>query len=871
MHYLYVFNNLYMKIRLYIGVVVILFSLIQNATASQSVRTIENINREWKYFRGDINDASLSSYDDSGWEQIGLPHSFSIPYFLSPDFYVGYGWYRKTINFSKNDLKSSLSLEFDGVFQEAEIFLNGQLAGTHRGGYTGFTIDISKFAKAGKNQIAVRVNNLWQADLAPRGGEHVFSGGIYRNVRLVKKNPIHIDWCGNFVTTPTLKENNGSQSIVNIKSDVINTSKEDRELKFKVSILDKELKTIASGSQKMTVDAGTNVTFDINTDNILSPSLWSPSNPTLYTALCQLYSGNTLIDEEQVSFGFRYFEWTADHGFFLNGEHFYFRGANVHQDQAGWGDAVTEAASRRDVQMVKDAGMDMIRGSHYPHSPAFAEACDEIGILFWSEAPFWATAGTKKDGSWTASGYPVRDQDIAGFEKSALDQLEEMIKINRNHPSIFVWSMCNEPFFSDNSTLPAVKSFLSKMVEFSHQLDPTRVAAIGGAQRPLGNNRIDLVGDVAGYNGDGANIEDFQNPGIPNVVTEYGSTTADRPGAYIPGWGDLARNDGWKGVEWRSGQSLWCAFDHGSIFGNDMAKLGFVDYFRLPKRQWYWYRNEYKGIPAPIWPSEGNPALLKLDASKTKGISTDGTDDVQLTVTVCDISGKHINNSPDVELVIVSGPGEFPTGRSISFSKNTDIKILDGQAAIAIRSYYSGKTVIEARSNGLKTASIELEFIGEYRFKEGKSQVIEKREYVRYVKGEDAVFQNFGLNNPTFSSPNVKGHSAGMSVDGDKSTFWQPLKQAGDKNIYLTLDTERTVVMNSALLVFTNTFNGEFQIETSLDNISWKKTGYKIDSSDSDIKVTFDTSVEARYLRVTFLSENEAKLAEISVYGLLSK
>ena len=272
-----------MKIRLYIGVVVILFTLIQNVTASQSVRNIEKINREWKYLRGDIDDASLSNYDDSGWEQIGLPHSFSIPYFLSPDFYVGYGWYRKTINFSKNDLESSLSLEFDGVFQEAEIFLNGQLAGTHRGGYTGFTIDISKFAKAGKNQIAVRVNNLWKADLAPRGGEHVFSGGIYRNVRLVKKNPIHIDWCGNFVTTPTLKENNGTRSIVNIKSDVINASKEDRNLTFKVSIMDKELKTISSGSQEMKVEAGTNVTFDINTDNIFSPSLWSPSSPTLYT------------------------------------------------------------------------------------------------------------------------------------------------------------------------------------------------------------------------------------------------------------------------------------------------------------------------------------------------------------------------------------------------------------------------------------------------------------------------------------------------------------------------------------------------------------------------------------------------------------
>ena len=119
------------------------------------------------------------------------------------------------------------------------------------------------------------------------------------------------------------------------------------------------------------------------------------------------------------------------------------------------------------------------------------------------------------------------------------------------------------------------------------------MAAVGGAQRPLGDDRIDKIGDVAGYNGDGANIADFQQPGIPSVVTEYGSTLAERPGKYMPGWGDLARDEGWKGREWRSGQAIWCGFDHGSIFGESMARLGIVDYFRLPKRSWYWYRNEY--------------------------------------------------------------------------------------------------------------------------------------------------------------------------------------------------------------------------------------------------------------------------------------
>ena len=173
--------------------------------APGGVRELINLNRGWTYLRGDHPGAEQVDYDDSEWEHIGLPHSFSIPYFLSSDFYTGYGWYRRTVDLSNADMRKDIFLEFDGVFQEAEIYVNGSLAGTHRGGYTGFSVRITPYARPGHNVVAVRVNNLWRADLAPRGGEHVFSGGIYRNVRLVKKNPVHIDWYGTLVTTPTLR------------------------------------------------------------------------------------------------------------------------------------------------------------------------------------------------------------------------------------------------------------------------------------------------------------------------------------------------------------------------------------------------------------------------------------------------------------------------------------------------------------------------------------------------------------------------------------------------------------------------------------------------------------------------------------------
>lgn len=356
-------------------------------------------------------------------------------------------------------------------------------------------------------------------------------------------------------------------------------------------------------------------------------------------------------------------------GIFLNGEHLYFKGANVHQDHAGWGDAVTETGMRRDIRLVKEAGFDLIRGSHYPHSPAFSQACDEIGMLFWAENAFWGIGGHKGDGYWNASAYPVNESDRAEFENSVKAQLKELIRIHRNHPSIIVWSMSNEPFFTAPETINPMRKLLEETVKLSKQLDPTRPAAVGGAQRPLGEKRIDKLGDIAGYNGDGSYIPEFQQPGMPTVVSEYGSTTADRPGEYDPGWGDLAKNNAQNGFPWRSGQAIWCAFDHGSIAGSALGKMGIIDYFRIPKRAWYWYRNAYKGITPPEWPQEGTPARISLVADRTDNIKADGTDDVMLSITILDASGKPVSNSPAVKLDILSGPGEFPTGTSILFEK----------------------------------------------------------------------------------------------------------------------------------------------------------------------------------------------------------
>jgi beta-galactosidase len=520
-------------------------------------------------------------------------------------------------------------------------------------------------------------------------------------------------------------------------------------------------------------------------------------------------------DEFRTRFGIRWFTWTADDGFTLNGKHRYFHGADVHQDHAGWGDAVTDEGARRDVAMVKEAGFDFIRGSHYPHKPAFADACDELGVLFWSENDFWGIGGYKGDGYFNASSYPTVEADQAPFEAHVLQSLAEMIRINRNHPSIIVWSMSNEPYFSPAAVMPKVRALLAKEVAESHQLDPTRPAAIGGAQR----GGIDLIGDVAGYNGDGARL--FIHPKVASAVTEYGSAKEDRPGTYDPHLRDLA---GQPEFPWRGGQAIWSMYDHGSVAGAE-GTTGIVDYFRLPKRGWYWYRNALAGVAPPVWPVEGKAAGLKLTASSPVIAHADGTDDVQVIVTVVDAAGKQISNTPDVTLEVVSGPGEFPTGRSIAFKKGTDIPILDGQAAIEFRSYYAGTTVIRATSPGLPAARLTVVSKGAPEYVAGKSPEFAPGPYVRFIGRMQTVAEqvaNIALDRPTNASSMAAGHQSKLATDGDNATYWAAAADASGPQWWES-DLEGVYDVSAVSVRFAGTGSYGYEIQGSTDDrMSWK-------------------------------------------------
>jgi len=852
----------YRKIGLLASGVLLILAASAVLSHAQSMRQRKVIDADWPFYLGDAQGAEAVHFDDAGWQHIGLPHSFGIPYFGATRFYVGYGWYRKHVSLKTIRPDQRIALEFEAAFQDAEVFVNGQRVGDHLGGYTGFSFDITKDLHPGDNVIAVRLNNNWNPQLNPRAGEHNFNGGIYRNVYLVTTSDLHVDWYGTFVTTPGLSKAGGP---VHIATDIRNDSGRERHFVLITDILDAAGHKVSTARSAESIPANSTMTFQQQTPFVPEPALWSPQHPNMYSAHTHVLDGKRTVDDYVTAFGFRWIRWTADQGFFLNGEHYYFHGADAHQDHAGWGDAVTNSGIARDVRLIKEAGMDFIRGSHYPHSPVFSDECDRQGVMLWSENSFWGTAGSKEEGFWTASAYPPDEKDQKPFQENVRRSLAEMIRIHRNHPSIVAWSMGNEIFFSNRDLMPKVRTFLAELVQETHELDPTRPAAIGGVQR----GQLDHIGDVAGYNGDGATL--FINPGIPNVVTEYGSVESVRPGNYDPGWGDLK---GQPQFAWRSGQVLWCAFDHGSIFVGP-GSMGMVDYFRLPKQQWYWYRNAYRGIAPPEPARSGTPARLGLTTDVPGPIRADGTGDVQVIVSVEDVSGKRISNSPPVKLEIVSGPGEFPTGRSIQFAPNSEIVIRDAEAAMEMRSYPSGEVHVRATSPGLTPAEITVKAEGGLAFIPGVTPLAANRPVVSY--GGDRLQisvqpTEIALNHPTGSSSNAEGHSSQFANDGDPNTYWQPAASATGE-IWWQVDFEHRCDVRFVRLSLGAPAAYRYVIELAEEEGNWRPL---IDRSSntkvaSELNERLPDSTRTRLLRIVFLplpDGSPIQLHEVRVLGV---
>ena len=412
--------------------------------------------------------------------------------------------------------------------------------------------------------------------------------------------------------------------------------------------------------------------------------------------------------------------------------------------------------------------MNTIRGSHYPHHPYFAQVCDEEGILFWSEMCFWGTGGDKRDGFWVSSAYPPKEEDQKDFEKSCLDQLEEMIRSQRSHPSIICWSMCNEVFFTDAPVKDKAKELIRKMVERSHELDPSRPAAVGGAQR----DGFDVLGDLAGYNGDGAAL--YHDPGFPSLVSEYGSSIETRPGKFEPRFTDGTEID----YPWRSGKILWCGFHHGSIF-DGMGSMGMIDYYRLPLACWYWYREHLAGKRAPKPKKEGTPYQIRL-SSDVNRFRANGQEDAWICAELLDQEGNPISNEIELTFTVEKGDGIFPTGKTITFSPEKK-NMLDGLAAIEFRSWYGGENVICATADGVKSAKICIFADGEPK---PKNTMLNLMLPPPYTVGEPKPKERYdeATRHPVFADSFEIGHEP-YFVTAEEEGSWMPKMSDSSKHL----------------------------------------------------------------------------------------
>ena len=360
----------------------------------------------------------------------------------------------------------------------------------------------------------------------------------------------------------------------------------------------------------------------------------------------------------------------------------------MHQNRGGWGDAGTRSGIRRDVAMIKDLGMNLIRGSHYPHHPYFAEECDRQGLLFWSELHFWGIGGENVEGYWFASAYPVEAADEPEFEESLRRALREMIRTHRNHPSIITWSIGNEAFFSDDQVIGKAKALTSELVQArarsSIRPGPPRSAARSARASTCSATSPATTATARA-------VPRSRHPerglGVPRRARPG-------PGEYEVEWEHGVEVD----YPWRSGKILWCAFHYKSI-ADGAGLAGLADYWRMPRRPYHWYRERLRGIAPPAFPEPGTAVALRL-SSDTETMPTDGTGDARLLVELVDERRRPRRRRPGGAPHGRRRRGPVPLGRSITLSPETD-SLWGGAGAIELRSYAPGTQRIRATAEGL--------------------------------------------------------------------------------------------------------------------------------------------------------------------------
>lgn len=401
------------------------------------------LNNGWKFAKGNPENASAVDFDDTRWRSVDLPHDWSVegpysPHLASATGYLpgGIAWYRKTFSTDENAANKRIYIYFEGVYRDGEVFINGTSLGIRPNGYISYLYDLTPYIRHGEiNTMAVRVDHSKSADSRWYTGS-----GIYRNVYLIYANPIHIGQWGVFWTTPTVST---TQATVKIETSIINHTNSDAAITVNYELLDKDLKVVAKTSTKTNLSGnGTqNVAQELKVNQ---PMMWSIDHPNLYKLKTTILQGKEIVDQAITTVGIRNFGFDPDKGFSLNGQSMKVKGVCLHHDAGSLGAAVPREVWERRLKTLKSLGCNAIRTSHNPQAPALYELCDELGILVINEAfDEWEFPKKKWLEGWNV-GTPGFEGHAEFFEEWGETDLRDMILRDRNHPSVFMWSIGNE-------------------------------------------------------------------------------------------------------------------------------------------------------------------------------------------------------------------------------------------------------------------------------------------------------------------------------------------------------------------------------------------------------------------------------------------
>jgi beta-galactosidase len=465
----------------------------QVAFSPRMARVTISLDSDWRFLKGDAGGAEAPSLDDTKWRMLSVPHDWSIegPFdaknatggaggFLP----AGIGWYRKHFVLPVEYARRRVFVEFDGVMANSDVWINGAHLGKRPYGYVSFDYELTRnlnFGSSKPNILAVRADNSGQP------ATRWYSGaGIYRHVRLVIADPVHVVQWGTFVATPKV---NAAEAVVHVQSSVVNQSEAPHDIILQVMIISPEGRSVGTASSQVRrIAPGQSMDFAQEL-SLRNPKLWDLDRPNLYSAYLLVKSGRSVLDDETVAFGIRDARFEPGTGFALNGKHVKIKGVCLHHDGGAFGAAVPLAVWEFRLKQLRTLGVNAIRTAHNPPAPEFLDLCDRMGFLVMDEM----------FDCWTVAKNP-HDYHLYFNDWSKIDTRDTVLR-DRNHPSIILYSAGNE--IRDTPNAEAAKKILAGLVEVFHQNDPTRPVTQGlfrpNVSHDYDNGLADLL-DVIGTN-----------------------------------------------------------------------------------------------------------------------------------------------------------------------------------------------------------------------------------------------------------------------------------------------------------------------------------------------------------------------------------